>query len=375
MKATSKNTTLAWWLLISGVVHVLSGMVAAAATSVAPGPPLTRAILPPVEFIVIEDEDEDEGVRPREPDEPVQPALEPTVAPRVPPAPREPRQSPTRSASASVGAAVEQPITRPEPEPVERPAVPGIPGGLRLDPRAVAIAALAAEGPSGPHVSAADEPSLSAEERTAELNQRHSRFLSDTANAQAWITRKEPPKFEARRDGSFVYKGHAFSARIRPDGTIVFSDRDKLSFSEKGTSDGQSLGARFSFDLTDGAYRRRGADPYQAERDYVIRGSEELRDQLMAEYREKEGERALLRLTGRLERTWTSARDAISKRAAIFKLWDDCSDDDVGAKARAAIVAFVAERLPAGGPDAFTETELQRLNQGRRSRQPFQPYR
>jgi hypothetical protein len=372
MKAGNDKTALGWSLVISGLVHTLSGVVAAAATSVAPAATVPE-IPPPVEFIVIAPE----PVAPSPPVEERAPAPEAVVVPS-------PREMPTRTSrpeAATVAMGTVSPDARPE-DPEERrevtedrPVVRGVPGGLRLDPRAVAMAAIASEGPSAPHVSADDAPQVSDDQRRAELNQRHSRFLNETANSQAWITRKEPPKFVPRKDGSFVYRGHAFSAKINPDGSIAFSDREGINFDQLGTKDGQSLGARFSFDLTDGAYRRRGADPYQAERDYVLRGSEDLRDRLAAEHRGKEGDRALLRLAGRLERTWTSDRDAATRRRALFKLWDDCSDDDVGARARAAIVSFVLERLPAGSAEAFSDEELARLNEKRHSREPFRPYR
>jgi hypothetical protein len=371
MKAGNDKTALGWSLVISGLMHMLSGVVASAATS-SMSVSAVPAIPPPVEFIVIAPEPVVPGPpaaeRARVPEAVVVPSQE--DFPRAPRAP-----------SVAVGTMLPNLPDAPKPDElvpreadVKPPVSIGVRGGLRLDPRAVAMAAIAAEGPSAPHVSAVDAPAMSDAQRAEELNERHSRFLNETANAQAWITRKEPPNFVPRKDGSYVYRGHAFSAQIRPDGTIVFSDRDGINFDQLGTSDAQSLGARFSFDLTDGAYRRRGADPYQAERDYVLRGSEELRDKLAAEHRVHEGERALLRLTGRLERTWTSGRDAPARRRALFKLWDDCSDDDVGARARAAILAFVVDRLPAGSAEAFTPEELDQLNAKRRSRDPFRPY-
>lgn len=372
MNAANDKTALGWSLVISGLVHTLSGVVAAAAT--VPPAPRAQDLAPPVEFVVIAPEP---AVAPAEPEEPIVVPEEAVVVPT----PRETPSRPTREEPARVAVGTTLPSSvaepeKPEDEPAQvdpRPTSIGVRGGLRLDPRSVAIASVASEGPSAAHTSA-DVPGP-ATETTAEFNARQSRFLSETANAQTFVSRKEPPRFVPRKDGSYVYRGHAFSAKILPDGSIVFSDRDGVNFDQLGSGDGQSLGARFSFDLTDGAYRRRGADPYQAERDYVLRGSEELRERLAAEHREKEGERALLRLAGRLERTWASDRDAATRRRAIFKMWDECSDDDVGARARAAILAFVAERLPAGSDDAFTEEELERLNRNRRSRAPFQPYR
>ncbi len=55
-------------------------------------------------------------------------------------------------------------------------------------------------------------------------------------------------------------------------------------------------------------------------------------------------------------------------------MWDDCAEDEVGRRARAAIVAFVRETLPQGSPGAFAESELRALNRERLSRAPFRPY-
>ena len=65
--------------------------------------------------------------------------------------------------------------------------------------------------------------------------------------------------------------------------------------------------------------------------------------------------------------------DAVQARAAIFRLWDECEEDEVGNEARDAIVAFVQEHLPAG-PRGYGDEELSALNRERSSRAPFRPY-
>jgi hypothetical protein len=80
-------------------------------------------------------------------------------------------------------------------------------------------------------------------------------------------------------------------------------------------------------------------------------------------------------LRGELICLWENASLPVrALRQRIFALWDNASDDEVGAEARSVIEAFVRETIPAGSPDGFGAEELRALNRTRRSTSPFAPY-
>jgi hypothetical protein len=90
---------------------------------------------------------------------------------------------------------------------------------------------------------------------------------------------------------------------------------------------------------------------------------------------------ATVKLPGRLEKVWAlGSLSAAQRRRLIFTLWDECEergDPEVLRAAEAArrlIVKFVRDKLPAGGPDAFTPAELEALNRARHSKMRFDPY-
>jgi len=65
MNAANDKTALGWSLVISGLVHTLSGVVAAAAT--VPPAPRAQDLAPPVAFVVIAPPP---AVAPADPEEP-----------------------------------------------------------------------------------------------------------------------------------------------------------------------------------------------------------------------------------------------------------------------------------------------------------------
>lgn len=388
-----RSPVLFWALLLSIGAHALTGAVASASLARMPSAPIRLPDESPIEFMVLEPlERPDEPIRLPEPP-PERPSADPP--PRTPSAPSAiaPRRTERRPSDAVI------PTERPseaEPAPDSTPPEPddgreetpeelearrraeGIStkNGLRVDPRAVALSALSSEmGRNAPRASYQEDRRPTVADRRSELNREHSGFLSAQANSKDWAVPREAPRFMPRRDGSYTYQGHAFSARINPDGTIVFSDREGMNFSDLGTDDGKSAGVRFSFDLADGAHRRRGSDPYRAEREYVMKGSEELREKLMAEHRKKEMERGLRRIETKLMTIWNASRDLSAKRRAIFRVWDELSEDEMGERARALILRFIRENAPEESEAAFTPSEIEALNARRTSRAPFAPYR
>ena len=168
----------------------------------------------------------------------------------------------------------------------------------------------------------------------------------------------------------YHYSGPSFSARIAMDGRVSFDDHSIRDF--KGLSGG--------FDLTDIAMRGRKQDPYRYEKEKFMETTTKLRSELQTRARRDQLESSLAALPQHLERLWGDlSRSARARRGELYALWKDAagSDDEVGAagkKARAAIEAFIRERLPEGTEDAFTDEELRRFN-ARPGVLRFEPYK
>jgi hypothetical protein len=179
---------------------------------------------------------------------------------------------------------------------------------------------------------------------------------------------RAPFVLRRRSDGAQVWDGPRMTGVVRPDGTVEFNDRPNLQtngFSASGT-----------FDATEAIMGASGQDPLRAEREYFMRQTEELRERLEAEHRQRQTESGLQGLRGRLARVWaTTERTTSARRRRIFGIWDEIDEDDeAGQRARRIILAFIRENLPAGSEDAYTSEEIQRFNAQRTSRQPFAPY-
>jgi hypothetical protein len=176
-----------------------------------------------------------------------------------------------------------------------------------------------------------------------------------------------PLKLE--NDG-YHYDGPSFSAKIAMDGHVTFDDHSIRDF--KGLSGG--------FDLTDLAMKGHHQDPYRYEKERFMDNTSKLRGELTARARKDRLESSLAALPAHLEQVWSDAsHSARARRGVLYAMWRETagSDDEVGAagrKARAAIEAFIRERLPEGSEDAFTDDELRRYN-ARVGAVKFEPYR
>lgn len=242
-----------------------------------------------------------------------------------------------------------------------------------LDPRAVALGALdVARHEVAPQAQPTAEDPRARYRRAESTLDSH---LSARASTRPAVTERPRPEVRRQPDGSYVYSGHAFSARITRDGQVAFSDTAPLRYSGGGDLP-DSASVAFGFDLTDAAYRRRGQDPYQAERAWFMRETETIREQLQDEARERERTRMARQVAGRVQNVWdTEERTEESRRRRIFSIWDDCAEGDAdGDAARSAILSWVRRHLPAGGEHAFTPAELASLNARRQSAAAFAPY-
>jgi hypothetical protein len=135
------------------------------------------------------------------------------------------------------------------------------------------------------------------------------------------------------------------------------------------------------FDATDAVMRADGQDPYAAAK---LKWMDETRAERLAmakAHRSTQLAHSTQYMRRHLARLWRMpGLDDAARRAALFELWDDCDDDaDLAVAAacertRAAVIAFIRARLPAGSPAAFAADELRGLNGRRRSSLPFAPY-
>jgi hypothetical protein len=258
-----------------------------------------------------------------------------------------------------------------EEHPVEEPQHDTTPHDMHvmLDPRHVSagIAFQDGRGPSQPGAPATLHPAGPDHGPTAEEAVRQTeQYLGAQASAKAYLSHTRPHVVH-RPDGTYHYAGHAFEAVIQPDGSVSFSDHPDAQFDGFSTSG--------SFDMTDMFMHGAGQDPYAAEREWFMEETEEIRERLEDEARAGAVVTSLRRLRGRLRSIWQDETETPShRRRMIFDLWDESSEDDDGLAARQAVIDFVHETLPQGGPDAYPSDELARLNASRESTLRFNPY-
>ncbi len=162
-----------------------------------------------------------------------------------------------------------------------------------------------------------------------------------------------------------------------PDGTQVLPELLTEPGGAIATIEPPAIGIGIggTFDAQGAAMRAAGQDPHSAERLRFLEETEALRDRLTDEHAARERAAGLRRLRARVRRIWTNrSHTAEHRRRAIFDLWDECSDDDVGRVARESIERFVREHLPEGSPDAYPQGELEQLSAERESTATFAPY-
>ena len=140
------------------------------------------------------------------------------------------------------------------------------------------------------------------------------------------------------------------------------------------------------FDVNAMAEQIAGNDPYASEKRRIAEATFEDRLCLAQEAALRRKQEGLFHLKERLERLLQlPGLSPAARREIVFEMWDECLDDrpapddtgphpDLGAAARASIVAFIRRVFPPGSPAAFTPAELATLNQRRLSRSPFAPY-
>jgi hypothetical protein len=131
------------------------------------------------------------------------------------------------------------------------------------------------------------------------------------------------------------------------------------------------------FDLSDALMN---SDPYGAEKMNFIRQTKEARDALYAQHKKQGLAHSKMDMRIRLNAVLTKAINSAAKRALIFAMWDECTengnDDERQAAtiARETVIDFVKEHFAVTSSDAYSAAELSELNAKRTSTALFAPY-
>ena len=232
-------------------------------------------------------------------------------------------------------------------------------------------------------------------------------YLYESANRNTTSSRREAPELASTGDGGLRYEGPRFQADIRPDGTVKFTDTpgvtlhgnpksllewlktpppdlsDVLSSAPNINGNGNlpaingqppvpdALLMSFTFDSMDAIMRARGQDPYYAERSWFMRETKVEREKLFTQSAARARRAAAVKVVKRAKRLWLNRASASAGRRALFRLWDDCAEDEVGRVARERLLVVVRELTR---ELSYTKSELRSLNRQRESRERFSPY-
>ena len=142
----------------------------------------------------------------------------------------------------------------------------------------------------------------------------------------------------------------------------------------------QVFGISGKFDITSTLMRKLGVgDAYAARKLKALDDTRLERAERGGRYMQQQLDHAAQLMQDNLERVWAATQDLGERKAALFELWDECSEGEgptgeAGDRARKMVIGWIRAKLPEGTPAAFTPTELTELDQHRSSHQPFAPY-
>jgi hypothetical protein len=127
-------------------------------------------------------------------------------------------------------------------------------------------------------------------------------------------------------------------------------------------------------DITAWLHRKYVGDPYLSRKLKLLDDTRDERVAMGEKHRAQQQARSAEFMRRNLDRLWAVESDPVARRAALFTLWDECGDDEAGARARAVVIGWIRARLPAGSQDAYTDDELKLLQTHRTSSATFAPY-
>lgn len=339
--------------------------------------------------------------------------LQPPIAPpEVPttPAPEFPKQG--RPAAAAVRAPTSvrpvQATTRrmvniaPDPEPSapaadapENPAspvrTPSAPVRATVDLSALAVARamvdvqLPPETPPRPTTTldlpaerrlemqlAADVPELARTSEGGAINA----INHGAMDAVAFAERPWAPLLQPLRRGRYHYRGKSFDAVVLANGEIQYRQREGVSLSimQGVISGGAPGGAVPALAFHSLIAKLTGDSPAVGERKRFLERTRPLREFLLERARRYHMAVSDGRTEQRLRRLLAAHSDREPKHDAVFAVWTECSDDELGELSRLRIEAFLREQCPPDSDCAFRPQDLARLNQNRGQRRAFDPY-
>jgi hypothetical protein len=160
--------------------------------------------------------------------------------------------------------------------------------------------------------------------------------------------------------GTYRAEKRTFTAKVDGDGGVKLEDKPE------------------QLDTQDMMMKRRGIDPYGAEKLALLDRTREQRVAVGERTRRARLEHSAELMQNNIDRLWAMTADLAARKAGLFELWDDCAEtgsDAIvagGAAARMFVLGVIRARLH--GRDAYTAEELARLNAARRSTAVFAPY-
>jgi hypothetical protein len=179
---------------------------------------------------------------------------------------------------------------------------------------------------------------------------------------------REQVELKKNKDGTYTTEKETFIARVGVDGKVKIVDKPNI----------QREGLGLKFDVTDGAMRAAGIDPYAAAKLRYLDRTRDQRVEIGKQHTREQLARSADYASQNVWRLWRSTGDLAARKRGLFELWDECEESGDaarvagGAAARAFIINFIQWKLT--GANAYTAEELARLNKGRRSRARFVPY-
>lgn len=168
------------------------------------------------------------------------------------------------------------------------------------------------------------------------------------------------------------------TAKVDGDGAVSFKDPGAVEDLRPSAAVG--LGVAGKFDLNDQVARAMGDDPYAYAKRKYREATFEDRLCLAEKAAVRRKQEGLFHLKARLEQLLRApALSSAQRREMLFEMWDECLDDtsdgpNLGAGARATIVAFIRRVFPPTGEQAYAVNELAAFNRRRSSRALFDPY-
>jgi hypothetical protein len=180
-------------------------------------------------------------------------------------------------------------------------------------------------------------------------------------------------RWHARKGGRYQRYDETFVTTIERDGSIRFDDKPNVQVHP------EMLGG--TFDLTDAAMKAAGMEIYPYRKLALMESTRAQREIMAARERSDSLRHSIATMRRRLAELWRRPElSSVHKRKLLFLLWDECAEDGseevvgAGEAVRAQILGFIRDNLPADSEQAYSEDELNRLNEQRNSKQPFLPY-